>query len=80
MTSSLLLYQGGGTIIDSGTTFTYLPSTMHVLVLGEIKRLCGDICGTLVTKQYENLCFQNPRVSFSDVENWPTLTFKLTGE
>jgi len=69
------------TILDSGTTFTYVPSPAYQRIRDQIHSWCGfsaDRChGTVTTVQNEPLCYRltNP----DDVDTFPSMRFNLAG-
>ena len=66
--------QGMGAIVDSGTTFTYLPKTLHTSLLSQIQAQCGDsLCGSIIHITNEDLCYKVGATPITDTL-WPSMT------
>jgi len=59
---------GMGTIVDSGTTFTYWPTAVQQDLVTKLKAACGQTnCGSQVSKSGEDLCY-----AYGEPPNWAT--------
>lgn len=69
---------GTGCIVDSGTTFTYLPSQAHTLTISAINRACtGNANCTRKSIPGESFCFHWAGDTSSAYASFPTLQFRF---
>merc|ERR1719375_1029023 len=59
----------GKTIVDSGTTYTYLPPVLYKALRAAVVEACGSRCGKLLSN-----CYVNARLA-----NFPVIEVKAGG-
>ena len=71
---------GGHTIVDSGTSFTYVPAETFNQLKSSVLTYCaqaGKCKGSAMTVQYESLCYRLAHTS--DLATFPSMSIELEG-